>query len=68
MKQINELSLIVKQSFAWNKASIDCITGMLIGLIKTRSMNLSEFVFFNHHYYLTMGRTNWKWGKKTSIF
>lgn len=42
MQQINELSAILKQSFDWNKARIDCVTGMLIGLLKTRSMNLNE--------------------------
>lgn len=42
MQQSNELSRILKQSFDWNKARLDCLTGMLIGLIKTRSVSLNE--------------------------
>lgn len=103
MQQTGELSTILKQSFDWNKARINCATGMLIGLLKAKSMNLSEiatafpsdaladsryrriqrfihgyeidfdavagfimtlFTFFNGDYYLTIDRTNWKWGKK----
>ncbi len=42
MQQIGELSEILKQSFNWHKARRDCFTGMLIGLLKTRSVNLTE--------------------------
>jgi len=42
MQKLNELSVILKQSFNWNKARLDCFTGMLIGLLKTRSVNLNE--------------------------
>ena len=42
MPQTNELSTILKQSFDWNKARLDCLTGMIIGLIKTRSVSLNE--------------------------
>lgn len=107
MQQINELTAILKQSFNWNKARIDCVAGMLVGLLKTRSMSLTEiatgfpsdatlesryrriqrfihdypidfdavawfivmlFVFLDGRYYLAIDRSNWKWGKKTSIF
>jgi hypothetical protein len=42
MQQINELSNILNQQFKWNKAKMDCFCGMLIGLIKARSINLSK--------------------------
>lgn len=42
MQQINELSMILNQCFKWNKARIDCFCGMQIGLIKTRSINLTR--------------------------
>ncbi|CDH46160.1 MAG: hypothetical protein IPL59_25615 [Candidatus Competibacteraceae bacterium] len=29
-------------AFNWNKARIDCLVGMLIALLSTRSMNLTE--------------------------
>ena len=107
MNQINELSAMINQTFHWNKARIDCLVGMLIALLSTRSINLAElsiafpssvkpdsryrriqrfisdylpdfdkvslfimklFGFLNQNYYLTLDRTNWKWGKKTLIF
>ena len=40
--QINELAGILNQHFAWNKARMDCFVGMLVGLLKTRSINLVE--------------------------
>ena len=40
--QINELATILNQHFAWNKARMDCFVGMLIGLLKTRNINLVE--------------------------
>jgi hypothetical protein len=103
MNQINELSAMIHQTFHWNKARIDCLVGMLIALLSTRSINLAElaiafpssvkpdsryrrmqrfisdylpdfdnvslfimklFGFLNQDYYLTLDRTNWKWGKK----
>jgi hypothetical protein len=42
MQQINELSNILNQHFKWNKAKMDCFCGMLIGLIKVRSINLTK--------------------------
>jgi len=42
VQQINELSKILNQHFKWNKAKMDCFCGMQIGLIKTRSLNLSK--------------------------
>ena len=106
MEQINELSSMLNEHFQWNKARMDCFVGMLIGLLKTRTINLSEIAlafpndvrqgsryrrvqrfihsytlsfdkvawfimtlygFIGSDYYLTLDRTNWKWGKKTSI-
>jgi hypothetical protein len=40
--QINELASILNQHFSWNKARMDCFVGMLIGLLKTRNINLVE--------------------------
>jgi len=40
--QINELATILNQYFAWNKARMDCFVGMLVGLLKTRNINLVE--------------------------
>jgi hypothetical protein len=107
MNQINELSALINKTFDWNKARLDCLVGMLIALLRTRSMNLTElamafpneakpdsryrriqrfigeylpdfdkvslfimklFGFLTQDYYLTLDRTNWKWGKKTLIF
>ncbi|MBK8534611.1 MAG: hypothetical protein IPL59_05515 [Candidatus Competibacteraceae bacterium] len=42
MNQINELSALINQTFNWNKARIDCLVGMLIALLSTRSINLTE--------------------------
>jgi hypothetical protein len=42
MEQINELSSMLNQHFEWNKARMDCFVGMLIGVLKSRSMNLTE--------------------------
>jgi Transposase DDE domain len=42
MHQINELSMRLNQHFNWNKAKMDCFVGMLIGLLKTRNINLTE--------------------------
>ena len=42
MNQINELSAMINQTFHWNKARIDCLVGMLIALLSTRSINLAE--------------------------
>ena len=42
MHQISELSKQLNQHFNWNKAKMDCFVGMLIGLLKTRNINLTE--------------------------
>jgi hypothetical protein len=42
MKQINELSMIINQHFNLNKARMDCFVGMLVALLTTRSINLTE--------------------------
>jgi Transposase DDE domain len=42
MQQVSELSARLNQHFNWNKAKMDCFTGALIGLLKTRSVNLAE--------------------------
>ena len=107
MNQIEELSNILSQHLPWNKARITCLSGILIGLMKVRSINLTKiaiafpssadsnsryrriqrffhdyaidfdaiallimtmFQFVSQNFYITIDRTNWKWGKKTSIF
>lgn len=40
--QINELASLFNHHFSWNKARMDCFVGMLIGLLKTRNINLVE--------------------------
>jgi hypothetical protein len=40
--QINELVSILNQHFCWNKARMVCFVGMVVGLLKTRSVNLAE--------------------------
>jgi hypothetical protein len=103
MRQIGELSKELNQTFNWNKARMDCFVGMLIALLKLRSINLTElaialpstaqkesryrriqrficghfldfdkvalfimqlFQFLDSDFYLTLDRTNWKWGEK----
>ena len=107
MQPIDELTTTLNLYFQWNKARMDCFVGMLIGLLKLRTINLTElamgfpstvklesryrriqrfisdyplnfdgvahfimmwFGFLESDYYLVMDRTNWQWGKKTSIF
>lgn len=42
MHQISELSKRLNNHFNWNKAKMDCFVGMLVGLLKTRNINLTE--------------------------
>jgi hypothetical protein len=44
MKQMgtNELVTILNGYFGWNKARMKCFAGMLIALIKVRTVNLIE--------------------------
>ena len=42
MKAINELSDILNVYFNWNKARMTCFAGMLLALIKVRTVNLVE--------------------------
>ena len=42
MNQLNELSAILNERFHWNKARMDCFVGMMVGVIKARSVNLTE--------------------------
>jgi len=42
MNQINELSSLLSQHLNWNKARIFCFSGILIGLMKVRSINLTK--------------------------
>lgn len=38
--EINELRDMLNQNFSWNKARMACFVGLLISLIKVRSVNL----------------------------
>lgn len=101
--EINELVTILNGYFGWNKSRMKCFAGMLIALIKVRTVNLTElacafgskaklesrykrlkrffstftiefscvalwvmslFGLLNTPIYLSMDRTNWRWGKK----
>ena len=42
MPQINELSKILNQHFGWHKAKMDCFAGMLVALLNTRNINLTQ--------------------------
>ncbi|MFZ4790270.1 MAG: hypothetical protein ACOYMW_05150 [Candidatus Competibacteraceae bacterium] len=42
MQPIAELTNMLNLYFQWNKARMDCFVGMLIGLLKLRSVNLAE--------------------------
>lgn len=42
MHQINELSGMLNQHFGWHKAKMDCFVGMLIALLQTRTVNLTQ--------------------------
>ncbi|MDP2098561.1 MAG: hypothetical protein Q8S52_18785 [Methylobacter sp.] len=42
MQQIEQLLTELNQTFNWNKARMDCFAGMLIALLKLRSINLNE--------------------------
>lgn len=40
--EVNELSAILNGYFQWNKARMSCFVGMLLALIKVRTVNLTE--------------------------
>jgi hypothetical protein len=100
--ETNELMVMLNGYFVWNKARMKCFTGMLMALIKVRTVNLVElacafgseariesrykrikrffrefsiefssiafwvmnlFGLLNKPIYLSMDRTNWRWGK-----
>ncbi len=42
MKKISGLKSILGESFAWNKARLDCFSRMLLALFAVRTVNLSE--------------------------
>jgi hypothetical protein len=42
MNNISELTRILKDSFHWNKARLECFTRMLLALFAVRTVNLSE--------------------------
>lgn len=42
MQQIDQLSKVLNSTFNWNKARMDCFVGILIALLKLRSINLTE--------------------------
>ena len=42
MQSIQELTKLLNLRFNWNKARMDCLVGMLIGLLKLRTVNLTE--------------------------
>jgi hypothetical protein len=42
MQSIQELTKLLNLHFNWNKARMDCFVGMLIGLLKLRTVNLTE--------------------------
>lgn len=42
MNKISELKSILGESFAWNKARLDCFSRMLLALFAVRTVNLSE--------------------------
>ena len=42
MKHINELSQILNKILNWNKARVDCLAQMIIGIIKVKSVNLAQ--------------------------
>ena len=42
MQQVNELSKMLNQHFNWHKAKMDCLVGMLIALLNTRNVNLTQ--------------------------
>ena len=96
------LRMILKDHVSWSKRRLDCFIGLLLALIQSRHMNLTQlavnfggqatlksryrrlqrffqavvfdydavahlimqlFDFKDKSYYLTLDRTNWKWGK-----
>jgi len=102
MEHINELSRILRVHFDWNKARLNCFSGMLLAVLTAKTVNLAQLacVFFSKanadstykrlqrffrefevnylsiaHFvldffglskqpvYLSLDRTNWKFGK-----
>jgi hypothetical protein len=77
MKPINKLKEILAVNLSWDKRRIDCFVKMLIAIIAVQTVNLTRLANYMGEkaniasryrrlaqYYLTMDRTNWKWGKK----
>ena len=48
MQSIQELTKLLNLHFNWNKARMDCFVGMLIGLLKLRTVNLGSFGISGH--------------------
>ena len=44
--QINELITILNEHFHWNKARMNCFVGMLVALMATGTVNLTQLVLF----------------------
>jgi hypothetical protein len=102
MELSDGLRAILKDHVSWSKRRLDCFIGLLLALIQSRHMNLTQlavnfggqatlksryrrlqrffqtvvfdydavahlimqlFDFKDQTYYLTLDRTNWKWGK-----
>jgi len=42
MNKVNELKVMIGQTFSWNKARLDCFVRMLLALFAVRTVNLSE--------------------------
>ena len=42
MKHINELSQILNKILNWNKARVDCLAQVVIGIIKVKNVNLAQ--------------------------
>ena len=96
------LRMILRKHLPWSKCRLDCFIGLLLALIQSKRMNLTQlalnfggqatlksryrrlqrffqavvfdydavarlimqlFDFYKNPYYLTLDRTNWKWGK-----
>ncbi len=42
MNKVSELKAMIGQTFAWNKARLDCFVKMLLALFAVKTVNLSE--------------------------
>ncbi len=56
----------LKEHLGWSKPRVTCFVYLLLALLRVKHLArllMQSFGFMQGHYYLTLDRTDWKWGK-----